>query len=218
MPFDCFTIEKVWPSSITIHPNAAAAATKPDDAGGLLPVLFIAAGARVMLTSNVWQEVGLCNGAAGMVYELLYQEGQAPPHLTIAVLVQFVNYCGPAFISEHPKCVPIAPLTLEWESGRQRLSQQQLPLSPCCAITIHKSQGQTLDKAVTDLGRTEISAGCTFVAISRLRKIHDGLFQPMTFERLQAIGRTKRLIERKNGRSTTSTTSFTDGSVPQQSY
>ena len=53
-----------------IHSSPVAAATKSEDAGGLLPVVFIAKSACVMLTSNLWQEVGLCNGATGTVYEL----------------------------------------------------------------------------------------------------------------------------------------------------
>ena len=146
-----------------------------------------------MLTANLWQEVGLCNGATGTVYELLYQEGHAPPNPPVAVLVQFDNYSGPPFFNN---CIPIVPITCEWVSGRQHLSRQQLPLQPCYAITIHKSQGQTLSKAVIDLGRAELAAGCTFVAISRLKKLQDGLFEPMTYDRLLAIGRTKRLIER----------------------
>ena len=35
-------------------------------------------------------------------------------------------------------------------------------------ITIHKSQGQTLSKAVIDIGDKEMTAGCTFVAVSSL--------------------------------------------------
>ena len=133
-----------------IHSSPAAAATKSEDAGGLFPVIFIAKGAHVMLTANLWQEVGLCNGAAGTVYEMLYQEGHAPPNLPVAVLVQFDNYSGPPFLNN---CIPIVPITCEWVSGRQQLSRQQLLLQPCYAITIHKSQGQTLRKAVIDLGR-----------------------------------------------------------------
>jgi ATP-dependent exoDNAse (exonuclease V) alpha subunit len=34
-------------------------------------------------------------------------------------------------------------------------------------MTIHMSQGQTLTKAVVDLGKGEKVAGCTFVATSR---------------------------------------------------
>lgn len=29
-----------------------------------------------MLTANIWQQVGLCNGTAGTVFKLLYQEGR----------------------------------------------------------------------------------------------------------------------------------------------
>ena len=42
-----------------------------------------------MLTSNLWVEVGLVNGAMGTVKAICYKVGQAPPHLPIAVMVQF---------------------------------------------------------------------------------------------------------------------------------
>lgn len=73
----------------SVHNTQSAAAAKPDDAGSLYPVLFLATGARVMLTANLWQEVGLCNGAGGTVHALLYQNGHQPPDLPIAVLVNF---------------------------------------------------------------------------------------------------------------------------------
>ena len=38
-----------------------------------------------MLTNNLWQQVGLCNGARGIVESLLYLEGQKPPNLPIAM-------------------------------------------------------------------------------------------------------------------------------------
>ena len=68
-----------------IHSSSAAAATKSEDAGGLSPIVFLAKGARVMLTANLWAEVGLCNGAAGTVHDLIYIDGQAPPNLPVAV-------------------------------------------------------------------------------------------------------------------------------------
>ena len=167
-----------------IHSSTAAASAKPDDAGGLHPVVFLAKGAEVILTANLWQEVGLCNGAPGTVRHFIYKDDHAPPNLPIAVLVEFHNYCGPQFWSSATNCVPIVPITFEWESK----SRQQLPLQMRYAVTIHKSQGQTLQKAVIDLGKSELSPGSTFVAISRLRKLEDGLFQPMTFDRLKKIG------------------------------
>ena len=178
-----------------VHSSPAAASTKPDEAGGLYPVVFLAQHAHVMLTANLWQEVVLCNGAAGTVHQILYPEGSAPPNLPIAVMVEFDNYCGPQFFSHN--CVPIPLLLSEWTSAvGNRLSRQQLPLQLRYAITIHKSQGQTLKKAVIDIGRAEFAAGCTFVATSRLQKLKDGLFEPMPFQRLKAISNGKYLAQR----------------------
>ena len=63
-------------------------------------------------------------------------------------------------------------------------------------MTIHKSQGQTLPKVAVDLGKGEKVAGCTFVATSRVRSINDIVFEPMTFNRLRAIGRNKNMQKR----------------------
>ena len=42
-----------------------------------------------MLTSNLWQQAGLCNGAQGIVSDILYAQGQKPPSLPIGILVNF---------------------------------------------------------------------------------------------------------------------------------
>jgi len=57
-----------------IHSESAASSANPDDGGGLHPIVFFfATHARIMLTANIWQQVSLCNGAAGTVHQLLYQ-------------------------------------------------------------------------------------------------------------------------------------------------
>ncbi len=120
---------------------------------GLEPYVFLCKGARVMLRYNVWTESGLVNGAMGTVIDIVYHPEATVGQLPIAVLVQFDEYTGPSFLGEElPRVVPIIPIKAEWFNGSMQKSRVQLPLSLAWAVTIHKSQGQTLDKAVIDVG------------------------------------------------------------------
>ena len=49
---------------------------------------------------------------------------------------------------------------------------------------MHKSQGQTLDKAVIDSGPKEACTGFTFVCLSRAKRLADLMVEPMGFERI----------------------------------
>ncbi len=64
-------------------------------------------------------------------------------------------------------------------------------------ITVHKSQGLTLEKTKIDLGSKEFAAGLSFVTLSRARSLNDIYLKPFTFDRLERIKNCRRLQERK---------------------
>ena len=154
---------------------------------GLVPMLFLARHASVMLTMNLWPEVGLCNGATGKVVDIIFAENHSPPDLPIAVMVKFDYYTGPSFTELLSKCVPVCPMTVTSHSLDTFHERQQLPLRLAWATTIHNSQGLTLEKAWIDIGPRERTAGMTYVAISRVKILDSSVIEPMSFERLKTI-------------------------------
>jgi len=61
------------------HSSSTAKSLPSDEMSGLVPILFLARQASVMLTMNLWPEVGLCNGATGKVVDLIFAENHSPP-------------------------------------------------------------------------------------------------------------------------------------------
>ena len=108
--------------------------------------------------------------------------------------VKFDSYSGPTLPDG---TVPITPLRRTWLSTTKQCSRLQIPLKLAWAVTIHKSQGLTLDKAVIDVGKKEFSTGLTFVACSRVRQLTDLLFvPPFSFQRVANLSKSVRLKER----------------------
>ena len=60
--------------------------------------------------------------------------------------------------------------------------RQQLPLRLGWALTIHKCQGLTLSKPWIEIGKSERTAGVSYVAISQVKSLASCLIEPMTCE------------------------------------
>ena len=150
------------------HSSVAAKKITADEFSGLQPLVFLAKGAKIMLTMNLWPAVGLCNGATGTVVDFIYQNNQQPPDLPIAVVVKFDIYRGPSISNTLPSCVPICPVTVSAHLTDGIHERRQIPLALAWAITMHKSQGLTLPKAWIDIGKSEKTPGVSYVALSRV--------------------------------------------------
>ena len=144
-----------------------------------------------MLTSNLWTEVGLHNGAKGTIVDFVYTTSTGPRSgaLPEAVVVQFreLHSGVQPFLQDVPRTVAISPFTVEWmcpNGGREPFIRTQIPLVLAWAFTIHKSQGKTLDHAVIDLGKSEKCCGMTLVALSRVRELQHLLLKAFSLERL----------------------------------
>ena len=152
-------------------------------AGGLHNSIIICKDSKVMLLQNLWSDCGLTNGANGYVKYIVYKEGLQPPKLPSFVLVHFPEYTGPSFHPTEEKLVPIVPVTRNCYESKTEYQRTMLPLIPSYAITIHKSQGQTFDKVILNLGEKEFASGLTYTALSRTTKLENIKFEQFPDEK-----------------------------------
>ena len=118
------------------------------------PKLGLKIGAEVMFVANNFP-LGFVNGTRGKVVDFV---DELP-------LVELAN-------GREIK-VELHSWKLE-EDGKTRAEVSQLPLRLAWAITIHKSQGMSLDAAEIDLSRS-FTPGMGYVALSRVRSL-DGVY------------------------------------------
>jgi ATP-dependent DNA helicase PIF1 len=121
------------------------------------PSLTLAIGAQVMLLVNLDQDAGLVNGSRGIV------TGFSPGGLP---LVKFRNQGAASLLIERKPW---------WLPDHDGIGRAQIPLKVAYAITIHKSQGATLDSALVDIGASTFEFGQAYVALSRVKSL-EGLY------------------------------------------
>ena len=116
-------------------------------------------GANVMCIINIKSEQGdilICNGSQGIIKEFC--------EITGCPKVKYNNGIE-MLMSRHV-----------WESDKiPGIGVSQVPLILSWALTIHKSQGATLDAAEIDVGSGIFECGQTYVALSRVKSLN-GLY------------------------------------------
>lgn len=113
-------------------------------------------GAAVMCTRNN-QELGFVNGTLGTVVDFDEEQGY------------------PIIETQHGYMVKVSPMDWSIEDGEKTRAQIiQIPLRLAWAMTVHKSQGMSLDAAILDLTKS-FDYGQGYVALSRVRTL-EGLF------------------------------------------
>lgn len=130
-------------------------------------VLDLAIGAQVMLIINLDIDAGLVNGSRGVVVRF---EEQRP-------VVKFMNGIE-MIIKAH---------VWEFDIGEGiKISRIQIPLILSWAITVHKSQGSSLDCVEADLGETIFDFGQFYTALSRVRTLEGLSISALDFEKVMA--------------------------------
>jgi ATP-dependent exoDNAse (exonuclease V) alpha subunit len=128
-------------------------------------VLVLKKGARVMFTKNQ-PEGGYVNGTLGIVKD-------------------FGSFGEPIVETNSGMTFSVSPQSWKIEEeGKVKAEIEQLPLRLAWAITVHKSQGMSLDAMEVDLSKSFVK-GMGYVALSRVRSL-DGMkllgFNDMSLE------------------------------------
>jgi ATP-dependent DNA helicase PIF1 len=113
-------------------------------------VLRLKKNAKVVLLANIDIQNGLVNGSQGTV-------------------IDFTS-SGMPIIKFNQIQTVIKPHLYEFVINNKSYSVRQLPLRLSYAITIHKSQGMTIEKATIDLSNI-FEYGQAYVALSRVRSV-----------------------------------------------
>ncbi|KAJ5542939.1 hypothetical protein N7535_005361 [Penicillium sp. DV-2018c] len=125
--------------------------------GSLPNELHVSIGCRLMLQSNLWTERGPVNGAFATVRDIIWLSTTVDPLNTShdALIVTFDAYIGPVWMTDAQGRA--------FQCDGHDCHRTQFPVNLAYAITVHKSQGVTLDRAVVDISHAEFSTEDVFL-------------------------------------------------------
>jgi hypothetical protein len=91
---------------------------------------------------NYWPGRGLYHGSIGKVRDIVFADTCSPNNgdLPDYVLVEFPQHCGPAFLEQNEKLMPIVPAEVRCDMGCCK--RRYVPLKPAFGKTCHTFQGQ----------------------------------------------------------------------------
>lgn len=130
-------------------------------------VLEFKVGAQIMLVNNDFEDRWV-NGSMGVVVDAA-METEDP-----LVLVKLIESGKQVEVRAHTWEIS-RPLMVNGKLAYEVVgTYRHLPFKPAWAVTIHKSQGKTLNKAIVSLGSGTFADGQLYVALSRCTSM-DGL-------------------------------------------
>lgn len=131
-------------------------------------------GAQVMLKFNIDTDMGLANGTRGVIVDFTTFNNdplKRKDPTNYQIKVRWYN--GLTTIVE--------PQIWKLEDDFCIRSRTQIPLVLAWALTIHKSQGSTLDYVICDLGSSVFAPGQAYVALSRVKTIEGLLISQIDY-------------------------------------
>jgi ATP-dependent DNA helicase PIF1 len=135
-------------------------------------------GAQVMCIANVDMDIAkICNGSVGVIIDFV----------STYPLVKF-NNGAERIMTRH--CWP--------SENIEGLSIAQVPLILAWAVTIHKSQGATLELMEIDVGSDVFEYGQTYVGLSRARSIEGLYIKSFVPEKIKVNPKVQAFYERMN--------------------
>ena len=158
--------------------------------GGLLSDIQLSISCRVMLRKNIKVPL-LVNGSIGIIkgfeWSALRREQLEPGDMPIAVLVDFddkkVSELYDDCNNEGFARIKPYECTFQGKNGTM-ISRTMIPLIHSWAVTIHKTQGITLDKAVVDL-QSCFDYGMEYVSLSRIKTLNGLAIMDINYSRFE---------------------------------